>query len=354
MPITCAVPADTPPPDKAQTPIASAGPYYVSSETPGQTVLERNPNYSGDRPRRPSRIVYVTGVPTAKAVALAGAGQVDVVTWDYDLHGPLAPGGPLARRHGRGGSGRYRLAAAPGVDMIAFNTRRPPFSDARVRRAASYALDRARLAAVWSEPPTDRYVPPAIPGPDPGQVYPLAAPDLARARRLMRGRGPVSATLYFCGEPANERIAAIVRDNLRPLRIDVTPAPSLDCLQGPDPKAAEADLMLVTRAIPELDPAPFMQAIVGDTEPFGPGGGPVTWDDAEFRQQLDRARRLPPERRLGEYARLERELLRGPAPYAAFASFVAPEYRSARVGCPLVQGAYAVLDLAALCPRSPG
>ena len=127
----------------------------------------------------------------------------------------------------------------------------------------------------------------------------------------MRGRGPVSATLYFCGEPANERIAAIVRDNLRPLRIDVTAAPSLDCLQGPDPKAAEADLMLVTRAIPELDPAPFMQAIVGDTEPFGPGGGPVTWDDAEFRQQLDRARRLPPERRLGEYARLERELLPG-------------------------------------------
>ena len=98
MPITCAVPADTPPPDKAQTPIASAGPYYVSSETPGQTVLERNPNYSGDRPRRPSRIVYVTGVPTAKAVALAGAGQVDVVTWDYDLHGPLGPGRPARPR----------------------------------------------------------------------------------------------------------------------------------------------------------------------------------------------------------------------------------------------------------------
>jgi hypothetical protein len=30
---------------------------------------------------------------------------------------------------------------------------------------------------------------------------------------------------------------------------------------------------------------------------------------------------------------------------------VAPELRSARVGCALVQGAYRVLDLAALCPR---
>jgi hypothetical protein len=106
----------------------------------------------------------------------------------------------------------------------------------------------------------------------------------------------------------------------------------------------------VTRSTPELDPAPFLQATVGDTALFGPGGSPVTWSDSRYRASLERARRLPPETRLGEYARLEREILRREAPFAGYGSFVAPEFRSARAGCPLVQGAYRVLDLAALCP----
>ena len=157
-------------------------------------MLERNPNYRGDRPARPARIVYLTGIPTAEGVALARAGRADVVPWDYDLHGPLAPGGPLDRRFGASRGGRYRVAPAPGVDMIAFNTRRPLFRDARVRRAVNYALDRKALAAVWGEPPTDRYVPPVVSGPRSDPVYPLSGPDLASARRLLRGRAPASAT----------------------------------------------------------------------------------------------------------------------------------------------------------------
>ena len=36
-------------------------------------------------------------------------------------------------------------------------------------------------------------------------------------------------------------------------------------------------------------------------------------------------------------------------PYAAFGSFVAGEYLSPRSSCRVVQGAYGVIDLAALC-----
>ncbi len=350
MPINCVVPPGTPPPGRVDGPIPSAGPYYVRQETAGQTVLERNPNYRGDRPARPARIVYLTGIPTAEGVALTRAGRADVVPWDYDLHGPLAPGGPLDRRFG-GPGGRYREAPAPGVDMIAFNTRRPLFRDARVRRAVNYALDRKALAAVWGEPPTDRYVPPVVSGPRSDPVYPLSGPDLRSARRLLRGRAPASARLYFCGEPSNARIAEIIRANLRPLRIDLAIEPSLDCLQGSDPKALKADLLLVTRSTAELDPAPFLEATVGDADRFGPSHDPVTWDDRGFRKQLERARSVNGDRRLATYERLEDRLLRGPAPYAAFAAFTAPEFRSERAGCALVQGAYQVLDLAALCPR---
>jgi peptide/nickel transport system substrate-binding protein len=350
MPLFCAVPAGTPAPGSVAGPIPSAGPYYVRSQTPGRTVLDRNPNYRGARPRRPARIVYLTGVPTAKAVALADAGDVDVLPWDYDLHGPLAPGGSLDRRNGE----RYHVAPAPGVDMIAFNTRRPLFRDPKLRRAVNYALDRKALAAVWDEQPTGRYVPTAIPGAKSAQVYPLTRPELATAMRLARGRRHRAARLYFCGEPANLQVAEIVRSNLRPLGIRVSITPSLDCLQGPDPKARQADLSIVTRATAELDPAPFLEATVGDTVAFGSGVGPVTWDDRAFRARLARARGLAGDDRLAAYGRLEDELLRGPAPYAAYGSFVAPEYFSARVGCRVIQGAYEVVDLATLCARDGG
>ena len=171
MPIFCAVPAKTPDPGSTREPIPSAGPYYIRSQTASETVLDRNPNYRGSRPRRAARIVYLNGVQTARAVALAGAGQVDLVTFDFDSNGPLAPGGALDRRFGhdaaaarREGSSRYHAGPAPGVDGLAFNTRRSLFSDPRLRRAVNYALDRKALAAVFHEAPTDRYVPPAVPG----------------------------------------------------------------------------------------------------------------------------------------------------------------------------------------------
>jgi ABC-type transport system substrate-binding protein len=350
MPLFCAVPSSTPAPTRVTGPIPFAGPYYVRSQTARRTVLDRNPNYSGPRPRRPARIVYLTGVPTAKGVALAAAGRADVVPWDFDDHGPLAPGGSLDRRAGE----RYRVAPAPGVDMIGFNTKRPLFSHARLRRAVSYAIDRRALAGVWNETPVDGYVPPAIPGPRATRAYPLGGPDLEHARRLARGSAGATANLYFCGEPANARIAEIVRSNLLPLGIHVAITPSLDCLSGEDPKARSADLILVTRATSELDPAPFLDAAVGDTFAIGSAPAPVTWDGAGFRDRLERANLLPEDERLAAYARIEDDMLRTAAPYAAFGSFVAPELRSARVGCTLIQGAYHVIDLGALCLRAAG
>ncbi len=110
-------------------------------------------------------------------------------------------------------------------------------------------------------------------------------------------------------------------------------------------------MILVTRANAELDPAPFLDATVGRTFAFGSGGGPATWTDRAFAGRLDHARTLTGVPRLAAYADLQDDLLRGPAPYAAYASFVAPEFFSARVGCRVIQGAYHVVDLGMLCLR---
>jgi peptide/nickel transport system substrate-binding protein len=347
MPLFCAVPPDTAAPGHTSGPIPSAGPYYVRTELAGRIVLDRNPNYRGPRPRRPARITYLTGVPSAKAVALADGDAADVVPWDYDLHSAVAPGGPLASRAPRG---RYEAVAQPGVDLLAFNTRRPLFADARLRRAVNFALDRRALAGVFGEQATDHYVPSAIPGASRRALYPLSGPDLVRARRLA-GSGPVrTARLYFCGDPANLRIGRLVRSNLRPIGIRVVIVQSLGCLSGPDPKARTADILLITRSTQVLDPEPFLTAAAtGATSEFGSFSGPVTWRDRSYRARVAHARLLNGKARLAAYARIEDDMLRSAAPYAPYGSFLSGEYLSARSACRVVEGAYGLVDLAALC-----
>jgi ABC-type transport system substrate-binding protein/tRNA A-37 threonylcarbamoyl transferase component Bud32 len=337
------------------TPIPMAGPYYVASTSGGQVVLERNPNYSGDRPRRIEHIVYTQGVKAADAISRVEQGSADYVnawTVTFDTAGPLAPGGSLdqsyglASRVGRSGSARYLPSPAPGIDAIAFNTQRPLFRDVRMRRAAAYALDRRALAAVYGERPSDRLVPPAIAGPGGNIAYP-DEPDLAAARRLAGPGADRKATLYFCGDPTNRRIAEIIRANLAEIGIDVRFNGSLKCLTGPDPKRmAAADIQLVSYPDEVLDPAPFVEFSFGNR--FGASG---YWRNARLRDQLDSARGTRGAARVAAYAALEKSLVRDAVPMAVYASWTTPEFFSARVGCKVSQGALNLADLGALCLR---
>ena len=156
-----------------------------------------------------------------------------------------------------------------------------------------------------------------------------------RARRLA-GHGPQrTARLYFCGDPANLRIARTVRANLRPIGIRVVIVQSLGCLSGPDPKARTADLLLVTRATQVLDPEPFLDAAVGDTALFGALAVPATWTTAPIAtasrgRAADRRTRGWP-----SYARIEDDMLRdGRAVRGLRLVRRAGEYCSARSSLP--------------------
>ena len=173
----CPAPLSTPVYSKRYRtlPPPSAGPYYVSSVQGDRTVLLRNPNYHGERPRQPERIVLTNDIPTAKAVALTNAGAVDLLPWDFDnTSSLLLPGGLLDGREGatslaaRSNRQRFYLYRAPLVDYIVLNTERPLLRDARLRRAVSYALDRRALAQSFGDAPDDQIVPPAVPGFPPG------------------------------------------------------------------------------------------------------------------------------------------------------------------------------------------
>jgi ABC-type oligopeptide transport system substrate-binding subunit len=353
MPAFCPVPLSVPIHVNGfnEHPLPSAGPYYIASLQGDRTVLLPNPNYHGDRPRRPERIVFTNDIPTPKAVALANVGGLDLLPQDFDNTTSLLwPGGAVDQRAGakspaaRAGRQQYFLYAAPLVDYIVFNTRRPLFRDVHLRRAVSYALDRRALAASFSDGPTDQIVSPAVPGFPAARIYPLV-PNLRTARRLAGAR-PRRAALYFCGNPQERKVAQIVRSNLARIRMSVSIVESQDC----PGRWQDGDLLLQSGLqSAERDPMPFLDQALSSGV-FGSRLGPGPWNDPTFRKQLERARPLRGTARIATYRRLVDELT-GMAPFAVYGTFVWSQYFSPKVGCRVFLGEYGFVDLGALCKK---
>ena len=357
MPAFCPVSRAVPVHGYAKAPVASAGPYYVSSQGGDRTVLLRNPNYRGSRPRRAVRIVYTNDVPTPTAVSLANAGDVDLLPQDFDdTTSFFHPNGVLARRSGarsaaaRAGRQQYFLYPAPLVDYVVFNTNRPLFRNLRLRRAVNYAIDRPALAVAFGDAPADRIVPPAVHGFPPGRSpYPLDSPDLATARKLA-GRKIRHAVLYWCGPDARQRtLAHIVSSDLAAMGISVSVTSSQSCPRKYDARTRRADLILYSGlGSEERDPAPFLDQALARDGSFGSALGPGLWTTPGFRARLARAALIRGPARLPTYFPLVDELTRA-APFAVFGSFVWTEYFSPKVGCKLFQSEYGIVDLGVLC-----
>ena len=356
QPFFCAVPSNTPRDPHGDGVIPSAGPYRVTSNTPGQgVVLTRNPDYHGSRPHRLARIELAVRIPGPRAVA-----QVQAGTADYAMDGEVdsTNAATLAARYGphsaaaRSGHQQYFAANTESVlDYFALNTHRPLFADVRLRQAASYAINRTALARLGdpfaSLPghPTDHYLPPGIPGHVNGQIYPLT-PDLTKARQLAKGHAGATAVLYTCNRPTCIQQAQIVKNDLAAIDLHVvvktfedralstrigTPGEPFDIF-GEGSWAADYP-----------DPTGVLDPLLEESS-----NGP-TLDDPTYRRRLaSAARRTGPERYLA-YARLDADLVRNAAPLIAYGNPSTHELFSARMGCQ-TYGVYGI-DLAALCVK---
>src|SRR5262249_27771545 len=157
--------------------------YYIAHVTPGRGyVLLRNPNYHGDRPHRLQRIEVVVGGP--HPVAQVEASKLDYAFGDV----PAADSARLARLYrphsaaARRAPPRYFVSGPLGADYPVLNASRPLSAGARMRRAASYAIDRHALAANGGSfstgaARTERGIPPGEPGFRDRHIYPVV-PDV--------------------------------------------------------------------------------------------------------------------------------------------------------------------------------
>ena len=342
----CPVPLSEPVvPSGLTGPIPSTGPYYQASIVGERTVLLRNPNYHGTRPRRWARIVYTTHVPTAQAVALADAAKVDLLPSDFDLYSLLVLGGPLDRAYGPGsaaarrGRQRYFLQVRPYIDEIVFNTGRPLFRDIGARRAVSEALDRRVLAAAIQAEPNDQLLPVAVPG---------ARPIAVAAPRVALTGGKRHAVLYAPCGVGKTKGPALIRSELAPLGISVSIVATDACPNRYTAEAKRADLVLSWLGQPlENDPEPFLDGTLA-TGQIGSPLGPGPWSKPSFRRRVEAARALRGSERFTVYRRLADEFMRG-VPIAVFGSFAWPMYVSPKLACLTFQARYGFLDLGVLC-----
>ena len=78
------------------------------------------------------------------------------------------------------------------------------------------------------------------------------------------------------------------------------------------------------------------------------GGVIPTFDDPAFARKLAAAARLSGPARYLAYGRLDADLARNGAPWAAYGNMLSYDFFSARMGCQVYQPVYGI-DIAALC-----
>ena len=320
----CAVPRGVP--DRfPQTPVPSAGPYYVRDGVQGNfATLERNPHYRGLRPRRPDRI-HFSWLSTSAAVEEVRAGRFDL----YRFHHAYTQAPP------------GRTLAIGNLLLLQFDTRvGKALGQQPLRKAIALALDRRAIARTRTdalEVPFDRFIPPTVPGASRTRVYPLQrrAADLERARTLAAPFLPLTLRLLADG---------------------AEPAAYIDQVYAIERNIEETGIKVDVRFCPRCHHVDFD----GDIRLrwVGLGGFSATGDPVEYLRGaisgpspiVDRANRLRGRARLAAFRRLETQLVRDLVPAAAFSIANEKHLVSTRLGCLEPHHVYAV-NLGRLCLR---
>jgi peptide/nickel transport system substrate-binding protein len=205
LPFAYVLPAQTPARKAGpQNPLPATGPYVIADYRTNRVLrLRRNPRFrqwaqAAQPTGYPDEIVFEIGGTPDDAVRAVIRGEADLFTSSQSQNVPSQD--ELAEIKTRYAS-QVRTNPQASTIGLFLNTRVPPFDRVDVRRAVSYAADRA--AAVEAAGGRDvaqltcQILPPSFPGYRPYCPYgtpvsppgPWAGPDLAKARALVAASG---------------------------------------------------------------------------------------------------------------------------------------------------------------------
>ncbi len=199
----------------SERPLVTSGPYRLTDWRLGDRIaLEANPAWHGGAPGA-ARIDWRPAEDKLAALRRFRGDMADTVS---DV-----PPTRLEWAHAHL-PGAVRVHPYAGTYYFAFNTRRPPFSDMRVRQALSMAVDRRWIAEKLlgtGEMPATGLVPPALGG---ANADPLGSdPEDIRALLADAGYGPdkpLRFTIRFNSGGDHRRIAVALAAMWRPYGVE--------------------------------------------------------------------------------------------------------------------------------------
>jgi ABC-type transport system substrate-binding protein len=309
-------------------------------------VLEQNRFYRGERPHHVARFVGDLTIDEGVAIDEVEQGKFDTAL-PYQLVNPRSA--EFEKRY-RVNRTRFFVVPGAGLRVLVLNTSRPLFrNNVQLRQAVNFAVDRKAIAredGYLAATPTDQYLLPGSPGYVKARVYPLAGPDLRRARALAKGRTRGGkAVLYTLDLPGDSAQAQILQRNLKRIGIEVEikrypPPPGILFGKLATPGEPWEFGRIVYGANP--DPA-LLDCFNGRT--IGECNF-TNFNSPKYNKLLDRASQLTGEARYRAYGTLDVKISRDAAPAIPVSIQNALSFVSARVGCVVVNP---YLDLAAVC-----
>ena len=365
LPFACPVPLGFPV-DPAGVPLmVGSGPYYIARHDPDRSlVLARNRYYRGSRPHWVDRVVITIGGDLDANIRSVERGDADVL----GIEMPRAVRDRLAQRYG---VNKQQFLERLGVytGALVLNTSRPLFHEnTALRKAVNLAVDRAAIVRAgggsrWFRA-TDQILPRGVPGWTDYDVYPLAHPDLERARPLASGhlRGG-KAVLYTCAGKLPYAtwtcsglvdLAAVIVHDLKAIGLDVHvkvfDANVLFARAGTP--GAPYDMLLADFGWDYADPRTMIVPLFAGENADKPSGNSnlAYLDVPRFNREIAAADRLIGTLRFRAFSRLDAEIMREEAPWAPLFEGSASLFVSTRVGCVKMHPVI-VRDYAAMCLR---
>jgi ABC-type oligopeptide transport system substrate-binding subunit len=345
----CAVPSSTPIDANGVTP-SMAGPYYIAQRVPNRLiVLKTNPYYHGPRPHHVAEIDFTPNTDEQTSFL-----QIDKNQADYDLYGtPPTELASLAKKYG---VNRSRLWVHPAMTVayLALNTQRAPFSDVNVRKAVNFAISRSAVLAqsgFRAGNPTDQVLPPTMRGFRNASIYPLSAPDIARAKQLMGGK-TAKVTLYTTTDQTATKQAEVVQNELGKigLNVDIKQYAFGVLVSKAGVTTEPYDMVALGWIADYADPYDFINILLDGSKITKTNNVNLAqFNDPKFNRLITRASLLTGSSRYSTYGKLDVDISRLAAPWASMSNTNTREFVSNRVGCYVFQPILGEMDLANVC-----
>jgi peptide/nickel transport system substrate-binding protein len=366
-PFMCAIPHDLPVDSKGVNSIAGAGPYYIASYKPNQSlVLKKNPNYTGPRPHYLDEIDYGQfSIDKNQGILETKNGQLDycpdcvTAAQSLSLAQQYGEGSPAAQQ----GKQSFFISPLIEVNYYALNVANTTFANALVRQAVNYAIDRTGMTKQLGYKagiPTDKYLPPQVPGASVEKVVYPNSPDLTKAKALMtqaKAQGvktPLTALVYSTSDcqSCTNRMALLTQE-LKPLGINVKVKYYERSVQFQEEgvKGTPNDIADEGWIADFPDGYDFLNILLSGASILPKNGDNFSYfDDKSFNAQMDAAAQKVGSDRANAYGTIATNMKTQQAPWAAWSNQTNYDFFSARVGCELYEPSY-TMDLAALCIR---